>query len=468
MPSPSPFVASAVSVFLRRFAGGPHIVLESQSARATLGRWTLLAAGVRREIRVVEGQLQQSGEGGIRTFSLTRASLAEAMLAPTDDDEFTSRGTGLPVAGAWFGYLGYEAMTWLSEGPIPVAPGADDLPELWLIQPEVLLSVDGCSGRVFPLNAASEALATELRIALASETVPSACSFPRPRVASPPMPAQYAAAIGQLREYILAGDIFQANFTWRFASDSIGPIAGRLHAALRAINPASHAALLEDGRGLSILSSSPELYLRQRADGLLETRPIKGTRPLEPGMLGQRLALVELLHSHKDAAEHVMIVDVERNDLGRVAERGGVCVERLMRPLPLAGLLHMESSIVATPLPGLSPLDAVAALFPGGSISGAPKIRACQIIRELEPRRRNVYTGCIGWIGAQPGSSGGGCAVHLNIAIRSLYRASHDLPWTWHGGGGIVADSTAEHEWAETLTKTQRLRMALAAAQSAA
>jgi anthranilate/para-aminobenzoate synthase component I len=373
---------------------------------------------------------------------------------------------GRPMQGedpssCWFGYLGYEAMTLLSEGPEGPLPTASDLPDGWLVRPALVLAWDHRTQTTWLWGSPDEwgALCDEIEqsiegivdhennaAALKPETVSTVKNIPIPDI--------YAVGIQRLKEYLLSGDLYQANYTWRFESE-VSIAGSTLFERLAATNPASHAALINLGEGGWVVSSSPEVYLRTRPDGWLETRPIKGTRSTADckNVTQRRCQLADLLSSEKDRAEHVMIVDVKRNDLGRVAMPGQVFVERMMRPLTLPNLLHLESSIIAKPRESENPLAALAALFPGGSISGAPKIRACEVIRELEPARRNVFTGCIGWIGQRH--------QHWNIAIRTAYRRSESAPWVHHAGGGIVIDSTPEDEWQECLAKSEKMRRAL-------
>jgi anthranilate/para-aminobenzoate synthase component I len=238
--------------------------------------------------------------------------------------------------------------------------------------------------------------------------------------------------------------------------------------------PVSHAALAVDGAGGAVVSHSPELLLRARADGRLETRPIKGTARLADhapsaagaaasgrDAAGAEAAYRALLASAKERAEHLMIVDLERNDLGRIARTGTVRVEELFGRLDLPHLVHLESTISAEPRDGLSPWEAVAAVFPGGSITGAPKLKAMELIRALEPARRGVSMGAVGWIGSG--------SLHLNVAIRTLSRpGGHPggrpgCGWRYHVGGGIVVDSDPAAEWRETETKERALREAAAA-----
>jgi para-aminobenzoate synthetase component 1 len=267
--------------------------------------------------------------------------------------------------------------------------------------------------------------------------------------------AEYVRSVQRVKDYIAAGDIFQANLSQRFTVDTDATPLD-LYAALRTANPAPFAAYVPLGDGRAILSSSPERFLR--VDGRrVETRPIKGTRPRRDGddTFNARMRS-ELLSSEKDRAELTMIVDLERNDLGRVCSYGSV---RVTEPIVLEEyptVYHLVATVEGRLHGRRDVIDLLKATFPGGSITGAPKIRAMQIIDELEPTRRSVYTGCIGYIGFDG-------RADLNIAIRTLILA--DGRAHLQVGGGIVADSDSEAEYRETLDKARALFHALGQAE---
>jgi len=260
----------------------------------------------------------------------------------------------------------------------------------------------------------------------------------------------YLWAVQRVKDYIAAGDIFQANLSQRFeVKTEATPL--ELYASLRSANPAPFAAYLplKDG---AVLSSSPERFLRVR-DGHVETRPIKGTRPRRAGdEVFNRRMRDELLASAKDRAELTMIVDLERNDLGRVCSYGTVEVTESIVLEEYPTVYHLVATVEGELHAGFGVLDLAKASFPGGSITGAPKIRAMEIIDELEPTKRSVYTGNIGYIGFDG-------SADLNIAIRTIVLA--DGRATLQVGGGIVADSAPEAEYQETLDKARALFCAL-------
>jgi para-aminobenzoate synthetase component 1 len=261
----------------------------------------------------------------------------------------------------------------------------------------------------------------------------------RPRTSD----AEFARAIQRAQAYIRAGDVYQVNLARRLDAPAPPPAALRaLYGALAARTRPPFAAFLELG-DRTVLSSSPERFLRVDG-GAVQTCPIKGTRPRGATPLEDEIRAKELLASEKDRAEHVMIVDLERNDLGRVCATGSVRVAELAALRSYSDVHHLVSSVRGRlrdtrDWPGL-----LRAAFPSGSISGAPKLRAQQIIAELEPVPRDVYTGAIGRFDAAGG-------VDLSIAIRTAFVADGQLHL--HLGGGIVADSEAERELAETRDK---------------
>jgi len=255
--------------------------------------------------------------------------------------------------------------------------------------------------------------------------------------------------VARVIEYICAGDIFQANLSQRLEAPLVGtPL--ELYRRLRSRNPAPFSAFLDFGE-LVVASSSPERFLRVE-DGHVEARPIKGTRPRGVGPEHDAALALALAESDKDRAENVMIVDLLRNDLSRVCEPGSVRVPELFTLEHYATVHHLVSTVVGDLVPTSDPADLVRAAFPGGSITGAPKVRAMQIIAELEPTRRGVYCGAIGYW-----STTG--AFDTSIVIRT-YLVLGDVVY-FQAGGGIVADSEPEQEYRETLDKAGGLIAAL-------
>ena len=258
----------------------------------------------------------------------------------------------------------------------------------------------------------------------------------------------YVAMVRAAQEYVKAGDIYQVCLAHRFSA----PFAGDpwpLYLALREVSPAPHSAFLNLGDE-TVLSSSPECFLKMSGRSI-STRPIKGTRPRKRDRDQDVREAFELKTSPKEIAELVMITDLKRNDLGSVCEYGSVTASQLLHLERYAQVFHLVSTVEGTLRENVSHVQALAACFPGGSISGAPKKRALEIIRELEPSPRGLFTGAIGYFGYNGESQ-------FNIAIRTMVIRNGEA--SFHVGAGITADSIPEKEWEETLHKASGILQA--------
>ncbi|MBI4689456.1 MAG: anthranilate synthase component I family protein [Nitrospirae bacterium] len=257
---------------------------------------------------------------------------------------------------------------------------------------------------------------------------------------------QYMGMVKKAKEYIAAGDIFQTNLSLRVSAE-IGDVdQWELYKKLRSINPSPFAGFIDFGE-YRIVSSSPERLLRVD-EGIIETRPIAGTRPRGKDTAEDELMRMELLLNEKERAEHIMLIDLERNDLGRVSDYGTVHVDELMITEDYSHVMHIVSNIKGRLAPGKTCFDAIRAAFPGGTITGVPKVRCMEIIDELEPVSRGPYTGSIGYIGF----SG---SMDFNIIIRTfVIKAGFAYV---QAGAGIVADSDPEREYYESLKKAEAL-----------
>ena len=283
---------------------------------------------------------------------------------------------------------------------------------------------------------------------------------------APPVPAarqlrahlsqgDYEARVAAVVEHICAGDIFQANLTQPFTADWCGDPRS-LFWRLCEQSPAPFAAYVEDGCGTAVLSSSPEEFLWRQGEHV-RTRPIKGTRPRDADPVRDAALLAELVASDKDQAELAMIVDLLRNDLGKLAMVGSVQVGPFPEHATFAQVHHLFATVVARLRPAVRAVDLLRATFPGGSITGCPKLRCLEILEQLEVARRGVYTGAIGWFG--PGEQ-----MHLNIAIRTLVHRDGRL--RGNAGGGVTALSDPHLEWRETLAKMAGIERALQCSSS--
>lgn len=435
------------------------LVLESTRRDETAGRFsyvapaavaTLTAEGRTATLRDAHGATLETGDA----LALLRA-LTDATPRPLDAD-------GLPWCGGLAGYLAYDFGRALERMP-SLARTDVRLADVALGVYDAVAVADHATGTLtlaasgWPYQGDEARRAAAARLDDLEDTLARAAAMPFAAAPAPPRfdadltREQYDAAITALHRHIAAGDIYQANFAQRFRLSSIGDVRA-LYGRLREASPAPYAGMFVTPEA-AILSASPELFLRRRGARLV-TRPIKGTRPRGARPLEDAALARELCASAKDRAEHVMIVDVERNDLGRLCEYGSVVTEELAALETFPAVHHLTSTVAGTLRAGIGCDDIVAATFPGGSITGAPKLRAMELIEELEPVRRGVYTGALGWFGW-----GGDC--ELNIAIRTL-TVQDDVAHLWVGGG-IVADSRAADEYEETLVKGRSLARALGA-----
>jgi para-aminobenzoate synthetase component 1 len=365
----------------------------------------------------------------------------------------TGRGSGdspFPLGGNVVGFLGYELGQFI-ERPRDRAALSSDLPLAVLSRYDAVLAYDQRRAQYTlvahdggePPAPWLERLAAPLppvRWEGPLATTPLAPLLPR---------EQYLAAVRCILDYLAAGDVYQVNLTQPFVAPLAAP-PWALFARLARRHPVPYGAYLDIG-GAQLVANSPELFLRRRG-ARVETRPIKGTRPRGEWAARDAALAAELLRDPKERAEHVMIVDLERNDLGRVCVAGSVAVEGLARVESHPTVHHLVSTVTGRLRSGVGLAELLRATFPGGSITGAPKVRAMEIIRELEPGPRGPYTGAFGLFHA-------GGDLELGLAIRTAVVRGSTV--RYHAGGGIVADSDAERELAETWLKTAALRLAL-------
>jgi para-aminobenzoate synthetase component 1 len=353
---------------------------------------------------------------------------------------------GLPLPCGAVGAFGYDLGQHLERLPHRAEDDLD-FPDLLLGFYDELTVIDQSAGTASRVSLEPRPAARAIDPGLYREAF--GAGTPHPGRGANFTRERYLAAVRRIRDYIVAGDVYQVNLSQRFHARSDRPPFD-IYRALRAASPAPYAAFLHYGRR-AVLSSSPEQFLELR-DGRLLTRPIKGTRrrgatPQED----ERLAC-ELMSSPKDDAELAMIVDLERNDLGRVCEFGSVTVTapKVLERHPT--VLHLSATVEGRLRPGLGPVDVLRAAFPGGSITGAPKIRAMEILDEIEPTRRAFYTGALGALGFDG-------SMNLSIAIRTVLADGPE--YYFQAGGGIVADSDPDAEYEESLTKAAAMARAL-------
>ncbi|MFQ5457367.1 MAG: aminodeoxychorismate synthase component I [Myxococcota bacterium] len=467
-PQPLPWVepARAFAALADPERGLPGVAfLDSAGDLRDVSRWAVLGADpfdvVEARVPPAEGGSAPGMAGARDPFGVLAAILAR----------YARPAGPVPFAGGgMLGYLGYGLRHFLERLPRPRRQPPE--PALFFGLYDTLFVFDRLSRRTWLVStglpergARAAALRRKARakafIGMLAAT--GSLSEPAPRARreafpGPPLesatafpaafsasmgPAAFGEAVERARALIRAGDIYQVNLSYAVeARAALSPAA--LYARLRRISPAPFGAYIDAG-AFQILSNSPERFLLL-ADGRVETRPIKGTRPRRVDGVADAGEAAELLASAKDRAEHVMIVDLERSDLGRIAEAGTVRVDRMAGLESYASVHHLVSVVSARPRAGLGPADILRACFPGGSITGAPKIRAMEIIAALETVPRGIYTGAIGGIDF----SG---RMDFSVAIRTAVAREGRV--RFHVGGGIVADSKPEEEYRETLTKAE-------------
>ncbi|MBA2686766.1 MAG: aminodeoxychorismate synthase component I [Gemmatimonadaceae bacterium] len=428
-----------------------RIFFDSAESEGKYARYSFVAADPdrvvtsksgRTEIRGRDGQLHHADDSSNALLSL-RTILSEMDIATVD---------GLPpFQGGVAGYIGYEFGTSLER---IAAVGTDDLaiPDLCFGVYDTVFAWDHLARRAWLIAPNVERQDIYLqRLGKHFKDAPAGVSRSgkKPDVRSSLSRHEYRAAIQQIREYIAAGDIFQANFAQRFHA-ALETKPWDLYVALRQLNPAPFACFFEAG-GLSVVSASPERFMQVQANRA-ETRPIKGTRPRMDSQALDLASASELLASAKDNAEHVMIVDVLRNDLSRVCTPGSVEVGKLAELESHPTVHHLVSTITGELRSGCDSIDLLVASIPGGSITGAPKVRAMEIIAELEPVRRDIYCGCLAYI--TPDGT-----MDSSIVIRTFLAKEGSVYFS--AGGGIVADSDPDLEFEETMHKAAALFSAL-------
>ncbi|MFZ5622878.1 MAG: aminodeoxychorismate synthase component I [Gemmatimonadota bacterium] len=468
-PAPDPVAA------LECFLDLPcPLLLDSAAAPVRFGRYSFLMAD---PVHVIRSHPQDGRS--IDPLDEARALLAPHRAPPHPDLP--------PFQGGLAGFIGYEFGARLERLP---RPAFDDLalPDLLLGLYDWVIAWDHQRGAAWLISTglpetgpakARRADARLLEVRTRLEAAGRREAFPRPAPAARAAPAAaspatypvfgvpdaeaiglrstftprgYMSAVARVREYILAGDIFQANLSQRFSAP-LREAPFDLYRRLRRRNPAPFAAWLDAG-DFQILSASPERFLKLDPDGSVETRPIKGTRPRGLGPMHDAMLGRALSESDKDRAENVMIVDLLRNDLSRVCLPRSVRVPQLFTLEQHPTVHHLVSTVTGALEPGRDAIDLLRATFPGGSITGAPKVRAMEIIAELEPATRGVYCGSVGYLSVTG-------AMDTSIAIRTIV-ARGDTVY-FQAGGGIVADSDPDLEYRETLDKASGLIGALAA-----
>jgi len=428
------------------------VLLESSKLMPGLSGWSCVAGPPAATLETDEHQTVLRGVDGadLGAWADPFDALADVLASMVRTDVLSHR---VPFAGGLAGFVGYDLARHVER--LPVMAAADPaMPRMRLHVCDHVLAYDHAAGRWWSCTTEGHGPG---RAAVWAETLarahgpdPAAGQFHAAPLVSRTDPARYMADVRQVLDYIAAGDIFQANLSHRLE----GAFAGdpwALYTRLTALNPAPFSAFLESD-GLAVASASPERFLKLNGRDVV-ARPIKGTRARDADPVRDHAARDALAVSIKDRAENVMIVDLMRNDLGRVADTGSVSVERLFEIESHPSVWQMVSTIRARLRAGFGASELLRACWPPGSMTGAPKVRAMEIIESLEPVRRGPYAGAIGYFDA-------GGAMDLSVVIRTAVIAAGRV--MVQVGGAVVADSLPEAELDETYAKGRLLMQALA------
>ncbi len=452
-----------VAVFLKLAHGQPHsFLLESVEGGAARGRYSIvgMAPDLIWRCHAGRAEVNRNALAAPHAFVGEDRPALDSLRAVIAESRMAVPAGVPPMCGGLFGYLGYDMVRLMERLP---AKNADTLglPDAILTRPTLFAVFDTVKDELTlatPVRPAEGVSAEEAwadaqaRIADAQAALARPLPRAAPPVALPPpepvanMPrAQFEAMVSRMKQYIVAGDIFQAVPSQRFAAPfALPPFA--LYRALRRINPAPFLFFLDMG-GFCIVGSSPEILVRLR-DNTVTIRPLAGTRPRGVTPDEDAALEAELLADPKERAEHLMLLDLGRNDVGRVSALGTVRVTESFAIERFSHVMHISSNVQGRLGDGLDAVDALVAGFPAGTLTGAPKIRAMEIIEELEPVRRGLYGGCIGYFAADG-------TMDTCIGLRTA--VVKDGVMHVQAGGGVVADSTPEAEYEESRQKARAL-----------
>ncbi|HET6470102.1 MAG TPA: anthranilate synthase component I [Geminicoccaceae bacterium] len=452
-----------VSAMLKLAEGRPYsFLLESVEGGAVRGRYSII--GTRPDLvwrcRGQRAEINRRARAESDAFAAEPLPSLASLKALIDESRIEVPKELPPMASGLFGHMAYDMVRLMERLP-ELNPDRLGLPDAVFLRPTLVAVFDNIEDRVTLVTPvwASPGIAAEHAYDMALERLQDAVAeFDRgvshagPRLTSPP-PAprsnvtreQYHAMVERAKAYIMAGDIFQVVPSQRFELEfGLPPFA--LYRALRRLNPSPFLFFL-DLDGYALVGSSPEILVRLRG-GKVTIRPLAGTRRRGDSRAEDEALAKDLLSDPKELAEHLMLLDLGRNDVGRVAEIGSVTVTEKMIVEYYSHVMHIVSNVEGTIRPGLNALDALIAGFPAGTVSGAPKVRAMEIIEELEPERRGFYGGTVGYFSADGN-------MDTCIALRTALLK--DGRMYVQAGGGVVADSDPEAEYQESCNKARAL-----------
>ncbi|MFQ5676129.1 MAG: anthranilate synthase component I [bacterium] len=452
-----------VSAFLKlQQISGQTFLLESVEGGEKTARYSFLGCNPFCTIKSTGNTIEAKRGASHRTFDGNIYDYMKTLL----NEYHAVHPAGLPrFTGGAVGYFGYETIQLIEDIPVHKNPDID-VPEALFMLFDIILVFDHLTHAIYIINNVfldrekdrdlksiyqrAMAKINSIRKSLEADLKASAvASTNKSEISSNFTQTNFEQAVDEAKKYIRAGDIFQVVLSQKFKKTiSVDPFT--IYRALRVINPSPYLYYLQVD-DFSIIGSSPELLVRVE-DRVIEVRPIAGTRPRGKTPADDARYMEELRHDEKELAEHVMLVDLGRNDVGRVSEFGSVEVTEFKVIEKYSHVMHLVSNVRGKLKPGLTAVDALKACFPAGTVSGAPKIRAMEIIAELEPTARGVYAGALGYFDF----SGN---MDTCIAIRTIIVKGDQA--FFQAGAGIVADSVPEREYDETLNKASALRTAI-------
>ncbi len=449
---------TALGLYQRLNVGAGSFLLESVQGGEKWGRYSIIGLPAQRRIRVEGDQVFVETGESVESFQCADplAWLTEVHRAYAQ----ASESAGLPrFAGGLVGYWGYDAVRWMEprlQGKAP--PDSLAVPDIYLFVADEVLVVDNLSGLtqiiVHVCDDAESLAAGELRLNSIAQALTQPMPTRHSTSVAPIDESQFVSSFGEqafedavrrIQEYILAGDVMQVVISQRM-SVPYQQSSLALYRALRHLNPSPYLFYVDFG-DFQVVGSSPEILVRV-AEGEVTVRPIAGTRKRGATPAQDLANEQDLLADPKEIAEHLMLIDLGRNDVGRISEAGSVALTEKMIIEKYSHVMHIVSNVTGKLRPEVTAMDALKAAFPAGTLSGAPKIRAMEIIDELEPVKRGVYGGAVGywsWTGE----------MDVAIAIRTAVVKDETL--YMQAGAGVVADSVPQSEWQETLSKSRAI-----------
>ena len=457
-----------LSTYLKLAAGRHSYLLESVQGGEKWGRYSIIGLPSRTIVRITGHQVTVEEDGVL------------VEQAQVDDPlewiaRYQDRFKALPVpelprfTGGLVGYFGYDSIRYI-EPSLGECPNHDPIgaPDIQLMVSDEIVVCDNRSGKLYIIihadpNASNayetaQSRLNQLTAQLRSESLPTTAPHEPRTVEESDFKSAFSkdsfqAAVNRIKDYIVAGDVMQVVLSQRMSTPFKAPPLD-LYRALRSLNPSPYMYYLDLG-GFHVVGSSPEILVHVE-DGTLTVRPLAGTRPRGNSEEEDRALEHELLSDPKELAEHLMLIDLGRNDVGRVSKVGTVQLTEKMVIERYSHVMHIVSNVTGELKPELTAIDALRATFPAGTLSGAPKIRAMEILDELEPEKRGVYGGAVGYLGW--------CGtMDTAIAIRTAIIENETLHI--QAGAGIVADSVPNNEWEETLNKGRAVFRAVSMAE---